>query len=487
VRFAGQSGDEGQQAVQFLLGSGFLMRLAQKGKPRHMMNLVAIPNVVGGHLGGWRHPESYTDSVMSLECITELAQIAERGKLDAIFLADGNGVREMDCPALFAANFPSARPAGFEPTTLLSALSMVTKNLGFVATATSTFDAPYLVARRFASLDHISKGRAGWNLVTASNAGDALNFGLPDHMPRAERYERAQEFYEVVVDLWDSWAEDAFPQDKASGQYLDPARVRTIDHVGKHFTVKGPLNVARTPQGRPVVFMAGQSEPGMELAARYADALFGAGATKGDCQEAYADIKGRMGKYGRAPESLRILPGISIFVGRTAGEAEELYEELQSLISPALGVHYLSKTLEYDLQDYPIDGPIPDLPEQTLGGSSQRRFIIDMARRDNLTIRQAYQRALPSTGSPLFKGTPSQVADEMEDWVASKACDGFVIMMPLAPRGLRDFVDLVVPELQRRGSFRKEYTTSTLRGHLGLATPVNRHFMQGARASLAAE
>ncbi len=337
------------------------------------------------------------------------------------------------------------------------------------------------------SLDHISKGRAGWNLVTASNAGDALNFGLSEHMSRADRYERAQEFYEVVVDLWDSWAEDAFPQDKASGQFLDPARVRCIDHVGKHFSVKGPLNVARTPQGRPVVFMAGQSEPGMELAARYADALFGAGTTKQDCLGAYADIKGRMGKYGRDPDSLRILPGVSVFVGRTEAEADELYRELQSLISPALGMHYLSKLLEYELQALPLDGPIPDLPEQTLGGSSARRFILDMARRENLTIRQTYERVLPSLGSPLFKGTASQVADEMEDWVASKACDGFVIMAPLAPRGLRDFVDLVVPELQRRGSFRREYTSSTLRGNMGLATPVNAHFKRAARRGLAAE
>jgi alkanesulfonate monooxygenase SsuD/methylene tetrahydromethanopterin reductase-like flavin-dependent oxidoreductase (luciferase family) len=236
------------------------------------------------------------------------------------------------------------------------------------------------------------------------------------------------------------------------------------------------LNVARTPQGRPVVFMAGQSEPGMELAARYADALFGAGSSKQDCREAYAAIKGRMEKYGRAPESLRILPGISVFVGRTAAEADDLYEQLKSLISPAVGTHYLSKMLAHDLKGLPIDGPVPEVADEVLGSTSSRRYVVEMIRRERLTIRQTYERVLPSTGSPLFKGTASQVADEMMDWVADRACDGFTVMPPVAPSGLRDFVDLVVPELQRRGAFRKDYETTTLRGHLGLPTPRNPHF-----------
>lgn len=434
-----------------------------------MMNLATIPNLVGGHLGGWRHKDAFDKPVMNLEAFIEMSQIAERGKLDAVFLADGNGVRDMDRPALFAANHPSARPSFFEPTTLLSAVAMVTKHIGVVATATSTYDEPFMVARRFSSMDHISKGRAGWNLVTASNAGDALNFGRTEHMGREDRYARAQEFYEVVAALWDSWADDAFPQDKEAGLYLDPARVRTIDHRGTHFTVKGPLNISRTPQGRPVVFMAGQSEPGMELAAQYADALFGAGTTKQDCIDAYAGIKDRMARYGRSPDALKILPGVSVFTGRTSTEADELYEELQSLISPALGVHYLSKMLVHDLEGLPLDGPLPaDLAEETLGGSSLRRYIIDMARRDGLSIRQTYERTLPALGGPVFKGSPSQVADEMEDWWRSKAGDGFTILAPVQPRGLRDFVDLVVPELQRRGIFRKEYEATTLRGHLGL-------------------
>jgi alkanesulfonate monooxygenase len=437
-----------------------------------MMNLACIPNMVGAHLGGWRHPEAFENSVMNLQAFVEMVQIAERGTLDAVFLADGNGVRDMDRPALFAANFPSARPAMFEPTTLLSAVAMVTQRIGLVATATSTFDEPWMVARRFASMDHISGGRAGWNLVTASNADDALNFNHGEPVGREQRYARAQEFYEVVVKLWDSWAPDAFVQDKASGRYLDPTRVGPIDHQGEHFQVKGPLSLPPTPQGRPVVFMAGQSIPGMELAARYADAMFGAGSTKADCIAAYADIKGRMAKYGRTPDQMKILPGVSVYVGQTAEDAERLYETLQGLISPALGVHYLSKQVERDLEDLDLDGPLPaDLASETVGGSSLRRYIIDMARRDNLTIRQTYERVLPAIGGPVFKGTASQVADEMEDWYTSKAADGFTIMAPIQPRGLRDFVDLVVPELRRRGLFRKAYETTTLRGHLGLAEP----------------
>jgi alkanesulfonate monooxygenase len=435
-----------------------------------MMNLACIPNMVGGHLGGWRHPSSFENSVMNLEAFIEMVKIAERGTLDCVFLADGNGVRSMDRPALFAANFPSARPAMFEPTTLLSAAAMVTTRIGLVATATSTFDEPWMVARRFASMDHISKGRAGWNLVTASNALDALNFGRTEPVSREDRYARAQEFYEVVTALWDSWAPDAFPQDKATGQYLNPARVRPIDHEGAHFRVKGPLSLPPTPQGRPVVFMAGQSPPGLELAARYADAVFGAGSTKQDCIDANADLKSRMAKYGRPTSQLKFLPGVSIFTGETEADAERLYTDLQSLISPVLGVHYLSKQVHYDLEGHDLDGPLPpEVPTETVGGSSLRRYMIEMARRENLTIRQLYQRVLPSTGSPVFKGDASQVADQMEDWFASGACDGFTILAPIQPRGLTDIVDRVIPELRRRGLFRKSYETSTLRGHLGLA------------------
>jgi FMN-dependent oxidoreductase (nitrilotriacetate monooxygenase family) len=365
--------------------------------------------------------------------------------LDGLFLADGNAVRDMDKPALFAANYPAARPAVYDPVILLTALATATSRIGLVATATTTFDEPYFVARRFASLDHVSHGRAGWNMVTASNAGDALNFNRPEPVGRSERYDRAEEFIEVVKGLWDSWAEDAFLQDKASGQYLDAARVRLLNHQGTHFSVKGPLNVARTPQGRPVVFMAGQSERGKELAARHADAMFGAGDSKESFQADYADIKGRMAKYDRDPDELRFIPGVSIFVGRSSAEADELYEELSALITPALGVHYLSKIVTMDLSGHDIDGPLPEVPEIVVGGSSTRTFTIQMARRENLTIRQTYERVVPAFGSPVIKGNAVEVADMMENWYREKACDGFMVSIPVMPRGLRDFVELVVP------------------------------------------
>jgi FMN-dependent oxidoreductase (nitrilotriacetate monooxygenase family) len=435
-----------------------------------MINLVFMPNAGGGHLGGWRHPDAWTDTVANLDHIVEATRIAESGCFDTIFFADGNAVRDMHHPALFAANSPSARPAGFEPTTLLAAIAMQTRHIGLVATSTTTYDEPYMVARRFASLDLLSQGRAGWNLVTTSYAGDSKNFGRADHMQRDERYERAAEFIEVVKGLWDSWSPDAFPQDKATGQFLDPAKVRMLNHHGKHFDVQGPLNVPRTPQGYPVVFMAGQSGPGRELAAQHADALFAAGDSKESCQEAYADIKSRMAKYGRKPEHLRFIPGISVFVGRTAAEADALFAELQALISPELGVHYLSKMVNRDLSGFPLDGPMPEMPPEQVGGTSLRTYIILMAQREDLTIRQTYERVLPSLGHPVFKGDPVQVADQMEEWIRDSACDGFMISAPYMPHCLKAFVELVVPELQRRGLHRTAYGAK-LRETMGLPMP----------------
>jgi FMN-dependent oxidoreductase (nitrilotriacetate monooxygenase family) len=436
-----------------------------------MMVLGLNAGTLGGHLGGWRHPDAFPTTAMQLGNIIEVAKLAERGKLDMLFLADGNGVRQMDKPELFAANSPSDRPSVFEPVTLFAALSQHTKNIGFVATATTTYEEPFIIARKFASLDHLSGGRAGWNLVTTQYTEDSKNFSRDEHMGREDRYERARESLDVVRALWDSWASDAFVQNKATGQYLDPARVRVTNHKGKYFSVKGPLNVARTPQGQPVVFMAGQSEAGMELAAYGGEALFGSASSMEAGQAVYADIKGRMPKHGRTPDQLRILPGLTVFVGRTAAEADELFEELQSLISPVLAVTYLSKIVGFDVRDYPVDGPMPQQHVQSLGGTAIGRSVLDMAAREGLTIRQTYNRILPSMGGNMIKGTPTQVADEMEAWYTSKACDGFVLSMPVLPRALRDFVELVIPELQRRGVFRAEYTGSTLRENMGLAIP----------------
>lgn len=442
-----------------------------------MLNLMTGLLGLGGHLAGWRHRDSWSDTMMNLEHMKFTAQLAERGKFDLLFMADGNAVRQMDKPVLFAANSPSDRPAVFEPVTLMSALAMHTTHIGFLATATTTYEEPYLLARKFASLDHLSKGRACWNVVTTSYPGDSLNFGIPEHVGRMERYERAREFVDVCKGLWHSWADDAFPQDKATGQYLDPSKVHTLNHKGKFFTIKGPLNVARCPQGYPVLFMAGQSEPGRELAAYTADCLFAVTNTIEDGKVFYADIKGRMARYGRAPDDLRIMPGASVYVGRTREEADELYEELQSLIPPPVGVAYLSKLVEMDLAGYPLDGPLPDLSGETLGLASFRETIAEIARRDNLTLRQTYQRVLPSMGHVVFKGTGKDVADQIEEWYVGKACDGFNIQVPVMPRGLVDFVDLVIPELQHRGLFRTEYTGRTLRENMGLPIPQNPYFM----------
>ena len=438
-----------------------------------MMTLGFTGGALGGHLGGWRHPDSFPMTTMRLDCMIEMARIAERGKLDLMFLADGNGVRQMDKPALFAANSPSDRPAVFEPVTLFAALAQHTRHIGLVATTTTTYEEPFTIARKFASLDHLSGGRAGWNLVTTQYVEDAKNFGRDEHVGRVERYERARESLDVVRALWDSWATDAFLQDKSTGRYLDPGRVRLTNHRGSHFAVKGPLNVARAPQGQPVVFMAGQSDAGKELAAYGGEGLFGTASDKAQAQAEYADIKRRMPKYGRPPEALRILPALSVFVGRTAAEADALYEELQGLISPALAVSYLSKLVGLDVTGADPDGPMPQNREESLGGTAIGRSVLDMAAREGLSVRRTAERVLSSMGGNTVKGDARHVADVMEDWYTSKACDGFMLSMPVQPRSLRDFVELVVPELQRRGLRPSDYAGTTLRANMGLAVPAD--------------
>jgi FMN-dependent oxidoreductase (nitrilotriacetate monooxygenase family) len=365
-----------------------------------MMNLMTGLLGLGGHLGGWRHPDAWSNQVMNLDHAIELAQIAERGMFDLLFLADGNAVRQMDKPALFAANSPSDRPVVFEPLTLLTAVSQHTSSIGLLATATTTYDEPYSLARRFASLDHVSKGRACWNIVTTSYPEDSLNFSRTEHVAKDVRYDRAREFVTVTKGLWDSWAEDAFVQDKATGQFLDPERVHVLNHVGKHFQVKGPLNVARMPQGYPVLFMAGQSEDGRELAAQHADCVFAVTNTKAAGQEFYADVKGRLGRYGRSPDQLRILPGAAVYVGRTAPEADELFEELQSLIVASLGVPYLSKLVEMNLSGYPLDGPLPDLSGETSGIASARSIVARSCRWRSCRTNSTWWRGR-STSAPI--------------------------------------------------------------------------------------
>ena len=438
------------------------------------MILAANANAQGSHVGEWRHPDAWDKPAANIANAVRLAQIAEAGKMDLLFLADGNGVRNMDKPDLFAATSPSDRPGVFEPVTLLSALAMVTQHIGLVATTTTTYDEPFHVARRFASLDHISGGRAGWNLVTTSNALDALNFSHAEHVARDTRYERANEFADIVTGLWDSWADDAFPQDKATGQFLDPSKAQAIGHQGKHFQVLGPLNAPRPPQGHPVVFSAGQSEDGRELSARHSDCIFAIEATLPAAQTLYADFKGRLGKYGRTADDLKILAGVTIFVGETEQQADDLAGELDDLVPPAVGVDYLSKMTGLNMKEHPVDGPMPNWPEEHHGPTGIANAIVEVAQKEGLTVRQTYKRILPQMAGNMFKGDPIQVADVMEEWFRGKGCDGFMIAAPVVPTGMERFTRLVIPELQRRGLFRQEYEGGTLRENLGLRRPVRR-------------
>jgi alkanesulfonate monooxygenase len=441
------------------------------------MILGANIRALGSHLAGWKHPKAWPSTVMKLENNIAMAKMVEAAKLHFVFLADGNGIRGMDQPKMFAATGPSDRPAVFEPVTMLSVIAAATKHIGLVATATTTYEEPFMVARKFASLDHISGGRAAWNLVTTSNAEDSLNFNRTEHMARDERYERATEFASIVRGLWDSWAEDAFPEDKATGQFLRPDRVHVLDHKGKHFSVRGPLNVARPPQGQPLIFCAGQSEAGKELAASTADCLFATGTSKEQSRGIYSDIKGRLAKYGRKNDDLKILPGLLIYVGETAQEAEDYYQELQALIPPDLGVEYLSKTLEMDMSGYPLDGPVPELVGEKVGGIATRYLMAEYAHKNKLTVRQTYQHVVGSMGGLIIKGSVTQVCDQMEDWFRSGVCDGFVLSGPVMPDGMRRIMQMVVPELQRRGVFRKDAEDGkTFREALGLERPKNRFF-----------
>ncbi|WYX25386.1 LLM class flavin-dependent oxidoreductase [Achromobacter xylosoxidans] len=424
----------------------------------------------GHHIAAWRHPEAQADAPVNFRHYAELARRAEAAKFDAIFLADSVGVRNTDLASLSR----TARSDHFEPLTLLSALAAVTEKIGLIATVSTTYNEPYHVARKFASLDHISGGRSGWNLVTSSGQGEAQNFNLDEHVEHARRYARAAEFHDVVLGLWDSWEDDAFLRDKHSGQYFDPAKLHPLRHRGEHFSVRGPLNVSRSPQGRPVVVQAGASPAGRDLAARTAEVIFVAHQTFDEARAFYRDIKGRAVEYGRDPDDIKIMPGIFPVIGRSQAEAEDKFARLQDLIHPVVGVQLLSNMIGgFDLSGYPVDGPLPDIPE-TNGGKSRQQLLIDLARRDDLTIRQLYLRIAGARGHQQVVGTPQSVADQLQQWFEEDGADGFNIMSPWLPGGLDDFIELALPELRRRGLFRTEYSGATLRQHLGLARPAHR-------------
>src|SRR6202046_3249256 len=435
------------------------------------LHLGAIMRPVAIHTPWWPSPGAYPDANFNLQHLVRFIQTLERARFDAFFMADHLAVLNMPVQAFRR----SATVTSFEPLTLLAALAMVTERIGLVATASTTFDEPYHVARRFASLDHISNGRAGWNVVTTSNPDAALNFGLTDHVEHDERYRRAREFQAVVTGLWDSWADDAWQHDQASGIFFDPEKMHVLDHKGEHLSVRGPLNIARPIQGWPVIVQAGASEAGRQLAAATAEAVFTAQSNLAAGREFYADVKGRMENLGRAREHMKILPACFVVVGDTVEEARAKRAKLDSLVNYANAIASLSIALGHDASKFDPDGPLPDIPESNASKSGRERAI-KLAKSDNLTVRQLAQRLGGYSGLAMV-GTAATIADEMEEWLETEGSDGFTIMFPYLPGGLDDFVNQVVPELQRRGLFRREYEGKTLRENLGLPRPTN-HFLQ---------
>ncbi|MBT9248335.1 LLM class flavin-dependent oxidoreductase [Bacillus halotolerans] len=422
----------------------------------------------GHHVASWRHPDAPADASMNLGYFKELARTAERGKLDMLFLADSLSIDSKSHPNVLTR---------FEPFTLLSALAQVTSRIGLTATASTTYSEPFHIARQFASLDHLSNGRAGWNVVTSSIESTALNFSGEKHLEHHLRYQRAEEFVEAVKGLWDSWEEDAFIRNKETGEFFDKEKMHELNHKGDYFSVRGPLNVSRTPQGQPVIIQAGSSGDGKALAAKTAEVIFTAQNHLESAQEFYQSIKKQAAEFGRDPEKIAIMPGIFPVIADTEEEAQAKYQELQDLIIPSVGLQILQNYLGgIDLSAYQLDGPLPKLDADASNAVKSRfKLVQEMAERDNMTIRELYKYVAGSRGHHIFVGTPEQLADKMQEWVDHKACDGFNIMPPLLPEGIELFVDKVVPILQERGVFRNEYEGTTLREHFGLEKPVNRY------------
>ncbi|KAK4638915.1 hypothetical protein QC761_703400 [Podospora bellae-mahoneyi] len=440
--------------------------------PKKQLHLTAFMRPVSLHTGAWRYPGAVPNANFSLPHLKSFIQKLEAAKFDAFFMADHLAVLNMPIEALQRSHTVTS----FEPFTLLSALSAVTEKIGLAATASTTYDEPYHVARRFASLDHLSSGRAAWNIVTTGNPESAKNFGLDEHVEHSERYKRAREFYEVVTGLWDSFADDAFAsRSQESGIYFDPSKLHVLNHKGESLKVRGPLNIARPVQGWPVIVQAGQSEPGKQLAAETAEVVFCSPKDIQGAKELYEDIKGRAEKYGRNRDSLRILPAALVIVGDTVQDAKEKRLKLDSLVHYDSAIASLSIALGSDASGFDPDGPLPEDIPDTNASKTGRAGVIKLARDEGLTVKQLAQRYGGYAGL-AFVGTPQSIADEMEEWLSHGAADGFTVTFPFVPQGIDDVTQRLVPELQRRGLFRTEYEGSTLREHLGLARPNNRFF-----------
>jgi len=432
---------------------------------KRQLKLGANLNGIGNCIALWRHPAIPVDASVNFAFYKQQALKAEEGKFDFVFIADGLYINEKSNPHFLNR---------FEPVTLLSSLASVTRRIGFVATISTSYSEPFTVARQLMSLDHLSGGRAGWNVVTSPLEGSALNYGKREHPHHALRYEIAEEHVQVVKGLWDSWEDGAFVGDKESGVFFDPAKMHTLNHQGKHFSVKGPLNIARSRQGYPITFQAGSSEAGQELAAKVADAVYSGHENFEEARAFYRSVKSKAAKYGRNPDEILIIPGLQPIVGRTAEEAERKYEEVANLVRIDQALDYLGRYFDhFDFSAFPLDEPFPDIGDV---GQNSFRSTTDRIKREakekGLTLRQVALRE--ATPRPNAIGTPEQIADLIQEWFEGGAADGFNIRT-VVPNGLSDFVDLVVPILQERGLFRKEYEADTLRGNLGLPIPRNRY------------
>ncbi|MBL6080544.1 LLM class flavin-dependent oxidoreductase [Belnapia sp. T18] len=430
---------------------------------QRQMHLGVFVLGTGNHVAGWRLPGA-ADSFQNLSVAQQIARTAERGLFDLLFLGDGLSAD------------PNAHPsftARFEPITMLAALAATTTHVGLGATASTTYAEPYTVARLFASLDHLSGGRAAWNAVTTSGGQAAANFGR-QHPPHGQRYEVAEEFIDVVRGLWDCWEDDAIVADRKTGRYIDAAKVHKLHHKGRFFEVEGPLNIGRCPQGQPVILQAGASEPGQEMAARSADVVFSVVQDLDEARAAYAALKERLPRHGRDPGEVAVLPGVMPVIGRTQEEALEKLDHLQSFVNSTNALSMLSNRLGQDMSAYPMDGPVPDLPlPDTSHGFA--RTMLAKARREGMTLRDLYNLTAAARGHWVICGTPASIADTLEEWFLGGAADGFNILPPYFPGGFDEFVDGVVPELQRRGLFRRAYRGRKLRDHLGLSRPARQH------------
>jgi FMN-dependent oxidoreductase (nitrilotriacetate monooxygenase family) len=437
------------------------------------MRLLFFMFYSGAHNAAWRHPDAVDTNMHEFSYYRKLTETAEKAKFDAVFVGDSQGFRHMEGREAYS----RLEAPKLEPFTLLSALSVATTHIGVAGTVSTSYNHPYTVARKFASLDHISSGRAGWNVVTSSHEQEARNFGRDSHFEHGERYQRAHEFLEICKGLWDSWDDDALVRDKESGLYFDPDKLHGLFHEGRFFKVEGPLNVARSPQGYPVIVQAGSSADGQALAAAHAEVVFTSQPKIEGARKFYADVKAAAAKLGRNPDHVKICPSIQPLIASSEAELARKDQELADLVHIDVALSQMQHYLGSDvirLSDHDVDGPLPDMAV-TKGNQTFQKHVIDMARKDNLTIREIAKQIAAQRFSGGFRGTPEQVADSLEEWFQTRAADGFCVTPALLPSGLDDFCDQVVPILQKRGLFREEYEYSTLRENLGLPRPVNQH------------